>query len=197
MIKRVWGLTSRTFRSSSISPRPELAWPMITRSKADFSTSARASSLSPAHSSFHEDRTVDTTPVTGESEQPTTSTVFYDCGLSWVMSIASRTGRLRYPAGDRGLAYVHWSTRYAEWRFPLVGEPVRDKARESRSYQCPTMYRCNRCAARNAASQNPITDDPTVTTSLPANRSFGTRAHESRRDGNRPKSQINRTTKPA
>ena len=140
---------------------------MITRSKADFSTSARASSLSPAHSSFHEDRTVDTTPVTGESEQPTTSTVFYDCGLSWVMSIASRTGRLRYPAGDRGLAYVHWSTRYAEWRFPLVGEPVRDKARESRSYQCPTMYRCNRCAARNAASQNPITDDPTVTTSLP------------------------------
>lgn len=45
-----------------------------------------------------------------------------------------------------------------EWRFSLICEPVRDKVRESHSYQRPMMYRCNRCAARNAASQNPITD---------------------------------------
>ena len=84
-----------------------------------------------------------------------------------------------------------------EWRFSLIGEPVRDKARESRSYQCPTMYRCNRYAARNAASQNPITDDPTVTTSLPANQSFGYEGARVQTRRNRPKSQINRTTKPA
>src|SRR6202012_376090 len=53
-----------------------------------FSTSTSASSLSSAHSSFHEDRTVDTVLVTGESEHPTTSTVFCNCRLSWVMRIA-------------------------------------------------------------------------------------------------------------
>jgi hypothetical protein len=53
------------------------------------------SSLSRARSSFPEDRTVDTTLVTGESERPTTSTVFCNCGLSWVMRNAwTMIGRL-------------------------------------------------------------------------------------------------------